>query len=56
MAKALVSYLHMCRREGAGLRRGMHFGLGGSYSVLLMSVQPRAPYQDRIAADGTTLI
>jgi hypothetical protein len=56
MAKALVSYLDMCRREGTGLRRGMHFGLGGSYSVLLMSVQPRAPYQDRIAADGTTLI
>ena len=39
-----------------GLRRGMHFGLGGTYSVLLMSVQPRAPYQDRVAADGTTLI
>ncbi len=56
MAKVLVSYLDMCRREGAGLRRGMHFGLGGTYSVLLMSVQPRAPYQDRIAADGTTLI
>jgi hypothetical protein len=56
MAKALVSYLDMCRREGTGLRRGMHFGLGGAYSVLLMSVHPRAPYQDRIAADGTTLI
>ena len=56
MAKVLVSYLDMCRREGAGLRRGMHFGLGGTYSVLLMSVQPGAPYQDRIAADGTTLI
>ena len=56
MAKALFSYLDMCRREGVGLRRGMHFGLGGTYSVLLMSVHPRAPYQDRIAADGTTLI
>jgi HNH endonuclease len=56
MAKALLSYLNMCRREGIGLRRGMHFGLGGTYSVLLMSVHPRAPYQDRIVADGTTLI
>jgi HNH endonuclease len=56
MAKELISYLEMCRRERAGLRRGMHFGLGGTYSVLLMSVQPRAPYQDRVAADGTTLI
>lgn len=56
MAKELIPYLEMCRREGAGLRRGMHFGWGGTYSVLLMSVRPRAPYQDRIAADGTTLI
>jgi hypothetical protein len=56
MAKQLISYLDMCRREGAHLRRGMHFGLGGTYSVLLMSVQPHALYQDRFAADGTTLI
>jgi HNH endonuclease len=55
MAKELISYLEMCRREGAGLRRGMHFRLRGDYSVLLMSVQPRAPYQDRFT-DGTTLI
>jgi hypothetical protein len=56
MAKALISYLDMCRREGGGLRRGMHFGLGGTYSVLLMSIQSRAPYQDRLTADGTTII
>jgi HNH endonuclease len=56
MAKALISYLDMCRREGARLRRGMHFGCGGTYSVLLTSVQPRAPYQDLFAANGTTLI
>jgi hypothetical protein len=56
MAKALISYLDMCRREGAGLRRGMHFGLGGYYSVLLMSVQPYAPCQDYLADDSTTLI
>jgi HNH endonuclease len=56
MTKELISYLEMCRREGVGLRRGMHFGRGGAYSVLLMSVQPRAPYRDHVAADGTTLI
>jgi hypothetical protein len=56
MARELIPYLEMCRREGAGLRRGMNFGLGGTYSVLLMSVQSRAPYQDRLTADGTTLI
>jgi hypothetical protein len=52
----LLSYREMCRREGAGLRRGMHFRLGGAYSVLLMSIRPGAPYQDHIAADGTTLV
>jgi hypothetical protein len=56
MAKALISYLDMCRREGAGLRRGMHFGVGGHYSVLLMSVQPQAPYQDCFVDDGASLI
>jgi len=56
MAEELIPYVEMCRREGAGLRRGMHFGLRGTYSVLLMSVHPQAPYQDFIAADGTTLI
>jgi hypothetical protein len=56
MAKELIPYREMCRREGAGLRRGMHFSLGGTYSVLLMSIQSGAPYQDRLTADGTTLI
>jgi HNH endonuclease len=56
MTKEFMSYSEMCRREGVGLRRGMHFGHGDAYSVLLMSVQPRAPYRDHIAADGTTLI
>jgi HNH endonuclease len=56
MAKELIPYLEMCRREGAGLRRGMHFGLGGTHSVLLMSNLPRAPYRDRVVADGATLI
>jgi hypothetical protein len=56
MAKELIPYLEMCRREGTRLRRGMHFGLGGDYSVLLTSVQPHAPYQDYLTDDGTTLI
>jgi hypothetical protein len=56
MAKVVISYLDMCRRKGGRLRRGMHFGLGGTYSVLLMSVQPGAPYQDCLIDDGLTLI
>jgi len=34
----------------------MHFGRGGSYSVLLMSVRRGAPYRDRLEDGGTTLI
>ncbi|MEW5977625.1 MAG: HNH endonuclease [Acidobacteriota bacterium] len=46
----------MCLREGASLQRGMNFGLGGSHSVILMSLRPNAPYDDRIQDGGTTLI
>lgn len=56
MAKEVISYREMCRREGTRLRRGMHFGLGGHYSVLLMSVLPRAPYRDGIQDGGTTIL
>src|SRR5262245_28820595 len=56
MTKELISYREMCRREGGSLRRGMDFRHGGTYSVLLMSVQSRAPYRDHVAADGLTLI
>ena len=56
MANDLISYADMCRREGIRLRRGMHFGLDGDHSVILMSVRSNAPYRDRFADDGTTLI
>jgi hypothetical protein len=56
MAKALISYLDMCRHEGTRLRRGVHFELGGRFSVLLMFVQPYAAYQDCFADAGATLI
>jgi hypothetical protein len=35
---------------------GMNFGLRGNHSVILMSVRPNAPYQDRLEDGGTTLI
>lgn len=34
----------------------MNFGLGGNYSVILMSLRPNAPYQDRLEEGGTVLI
>jgi hypothetical protein len=56
MANEIISYLEMCTREGVSLQRGMNFGLGGDHSVILMSIRPGAPYNDRIEEDGTVLI
>ena len=57
MANEILSYLEMCQREHAQqLQRGMNFGSGGSYSVLLMSQRPNAPYSDQLQQDGTVLI
>ncbi|MFL6450085.1 MAG: YDG/SRA domain-containing protein [Bryobacteraceae bacterium] len=56
MANEIISYIEMCRREGASLQRGMNFGIGGTHSVILMSLRSNAPYEDRIDADGTVLI
>ena len=55
-ANDVISYLEMCRREGVSLQRGMNFSLGGTHSVILMSVRAGAPYDDRLEDDGTTLI
>ena len=56
MANEIISYLEMCQREGVSLQRGMNFGVGGTHSVVLMSLRENAPYEDRIEADGTILI
>jgi len=57
MANEIIAYLEMCQRENASLQRGMNYRLGGgNHSVILMSVRPNAPYQDRIEDDGATLI
>lgn len=56
MANEIISYIEMCQREASSLQRGMNFGLGKGYSVILMSVRPNAPYRDRFEDDGSTLI
>jgi hypothetical protein len=56
MANEIISYIEMCRREGASLQRGMNFELGHGYSVILMSTRANAPYLDRLEEDGSTLI
>lgn len=45
----------MCLREGVSLQRGMNFRVRGGHSILLMSVQPGAPYRDQLSEDGTVL-
>jgi hypothetical protein len=53
----VIPYDEMCRREGKRkLQKGMNFGLGGNYSIVLMSVRRGAPYNDRIEDNGATLI
>jgi hypothetical protein len=52
----VTSYLDMCREERVNLQRGMNFRLGGSYSVILMSLRRNAPYADRIEDEGRVLI
>jgi len=52
----IISYIEMCQEEGASLQRGMNFRLKGSSSVILMSLRPGAPYDDRVEDNGRTLI
>jgi len=52
----VISYIEMCREEGASLQHGMNFRLGSQTSVLLMSLRRGAPYADRIEDEGKTLI
>ena len=33
----------------------MNFGMGGSYSVVLMSIKKNSPYDDYISEDGQTI-
>ena len=56
MSDNIISYIEMCRREGASLQQEMDFALGGNHSVILISVRPNAPYRDRLEDGGTTLV
>lgn len=52
----VISYIEMCRHEGASLQRGMNFRLKDGISIILMSLRPGAPYADRIEDGGRVLI
>lgn len=52
----IVSYREMCNEEEQEqLQRGMNFGIRDGYTIVLMSIKPNAPYQDRVSADGLTI-
>jgi len=52
----VISHLEMSQEEKVHLQKGMNFRLGGTYSVILMSLRRGAPYADRVEDDGKTLI
>lgn len=52
----VLSYAELCVAERSHLQRGMNFRLRGGPSVVLMSVQPNAPYADALEDEGRTLI
>lgn len=55
-ANQILSYRDMCNLESQEqIQRGMNFGMGGTYSVILMSIKKNAPYADRISDDGLTI-
>lgn len=56
MRNEIISYMEMCLRERQSLQRGMNYSVGGTHSVLLMSVRLGAPYDDVLLDGGSTLI
>ncbi|NLG28895.1 MAG: HNH endonuclease [Chloroflexi bacterium] len=56
MTNEIIPYLEMCTRETVSLQQGMNYRLGGTYSFIIMSVRPNAPYRDEVLDDGQTLI
>src|SRR4051794_28059484 len=52
----IISYIDMCQKEGTSLQRGMNFRLNQGHSIILMSVRPGAPYNDRLEDEGRSLI
>ncbi len=45
--KSIIDYAEIIKREGMMLQKGMNFRIKHSYSIILMSVRPGAPYQDK---------
>ena len=56
MQTKLYKYNQLVMNEGGiHLQKGMNFGIKGSYSIVLMSVEKNAPYADKMNEDGTII-
>ncbi len=52
----ILTYHEMCAAEGGkSLQRGMNFHFNPGYSVILMSQNQNAPYNDQISQNGTII-
>ncbi len=52
----VVSYREMCDLYGISLQRGMNFRLRNTESLILMSIRPGAPYEDRVEQGGRVVV
>jgi HNH endonuclease len=52
----VVSYREMCDLYGVSLQRGMNFRIRNSESLILMSIRPGAPYEDRVEQGGRVVL
>ena len=53
MQTKLYKYNQLVMNEGGiHLQKGMNFGIRGSYSIVLMSVEKNAPYADEMLDGG----
>lgn len=52
----VVSYREMCDLYGISLQRGMNFRIRNSESLILMSIRPGAPYEDRVEQAGRVVV
>ena len=52
----ILHYNEIVSIEKQNLQRGMNFRCNPEYSIILMSTQLNAPYEDEVVADGRVLI
>jgi hypothetical protein len=52
----VVSYREMCDLYGVSLQRGMNYRIRNSESLILMSIRPGAPYEDRVEQGGRVVV